>query len=196
MDQNGWPVLSTSRGESTEFVRFWERLYSGYDERFYLENIGKPLTEELITKWFVWKNGTPLSPGKAQAIRRYLAPEERIGHDVDAGTLEAFLNRPGGAVWRIFWLHLQHPRHFPIYDQHVHRAMAFMLNWPELAIPAHNPTKVRNYLQYYRPFFDQFQGCEHRQVDRALWSFGEFLKSKYGRVTAPPLELNSPRISE
>ena len=26
----------------------------------------------------------------------------------------------GGTIWRIFWLHLQHPQHFPIYDQHGH----------------------------------------------------------------------------
>jgi hypothetical protein len=78
---------------------------------------------------------------------------------------------------------MQHPRHFPIYDQHVHRAMAFMRKWPEakLEIPADNPTKVRSYLEVYRPFFfDHFAACDPRKADRALWSFGRFLNSEYG----------------
>src|SRR5438128_2250037 len=132
MDAISWPILSISEVKPKDFVRFWEQLYSSdYDENFYREYIGQPLTEDLIAKWFKWKNRTPLSAGKTQAIRRYLSPEEYIGRDADADTLAAFLNRPGGAIWRIFWLHLQHHRHFPIYDQHVHRAMAFILKWPD-----------------------------------------------------------------
>lgn len=178
------PVLNTSQATPEDFIRFWERLYAGYDENFYRENIGQPLTEERIAAWFDWKNGTPLSSGKRRTVRRYFASKERIGRDADADSLSAFLNRPGGAIWRIFWLHLLHPQHFPIYDQHVHRAMAFLLRWPKakLAIPAHNPTKVRTYLEVYRPFFSRFDDCDHRQVDRALWSFGRFLKSGYGPV--------------
>ena len=179
------PVLDISQVTPKDFVRFWEQLYSGYSEEFYRENIDLPLTEKRIADWFVWKNGTPLSANKTQTIRRFLAPEEYISHDADAVTLEAFLNRPGGAIWRIFWLHLQHPRHFPIYDRHVHRAMAFMLKWRIPEIPVRNPTKVRNYLEAYRPFFDRFDDCDRRQVDRALWRFGRFLKSEYGRIITP-----------
>lgn len=185
MDELSCPVLGISQVTPKDFVRFWNQLYSGYDEGFYRENIGQPLTEDRIAKWFDWKNGTPLSAAKTKTIRRYFSPDEHIGHDPDAATLGEFLNRPGGAIWRIFWLHLQHPRRFPIYDQHVHRAMAFMLKWPVLEIPDHNPTKIRNYLEDYRPFFDRFDDCDHRQVDQALWSFGRFLKSGYGRIVTP-----------
>jgi hypothetical protein len=158
-------------------------LYSGYDEDFYQENIGQPLTEERIARWFVWKNGTPLSAKKIKAIRRYLSPDEHIDQAASTEALQQFLNRPGGAIWRIFWLHLQHPQHFPIYDQHVHRAMAFMLAWPNLEIPDHNPAKVRIYLDDYRAFFARFEGYNHREVDRALWSFGRFLRTEeYARV--------------
>jgi hypothetical protein len=183
MDGISWPVLSIRQVTPKEFVRFWDQLYSDYDEGFYRDNIGKPLTEERIANWFRWKNGKPLSARKTQSVRRYFSPKESIGPDADKGTLEKFLKRPGGAIWRIFWLHLQHPQHFPIYDRHVHRAMAFMLNWPSpnLEIQPSNPAKVRTYLQSYRPFFARFEGCDHRQVDRALWSFGRLLK-KYGRL--------------
>jgi len=58
-------------------------------------------------------------------------------------------------------------------------------NRPKREIPIHGPTKVRAYLEEYRPFFDRFAGCERRQVDRALWSFGKFLTTKYGRQMLP-----------
>jgi hypothetical protein len=174
-----WPVLGSHYVSAKDFVRFWAKLYSGYSEDFYRENIGQPLTEGRIAGWFAWKNRTRLSAKKIKTIRRYLSPEEHIEHDVDIDALTQFLNRPGGAIWRIFWLHLQHPRHFPIYDQHVHRAMAFTLKWPNLEIPARNPAKVRTYLGVYRPFFAHFNGCNARQVDQALWSFGRFLGTEY-----------------
>src|SRR4051812_8299972 len=103
MDVISWPVLGISQVQPKEFVRFWEQLYSGYDEDFYRENIGQPLTEERIAAWFAWKNGTPLSVNKTKTIRRYPSADERISQDADAATLEAFLNRRGGVIWRIFW---------------------------------------------------------------------------------------------
>jgi hypothetical protein len=175
-----YPVLCQNDVPPEDFVDFWGRLYSGYDEAFYQANIGQPLTEDRILKWFEWKNGTPLSPLKAQSILRYSLPEERLPADAPDDAIQGFLNRGGGAIWRIFWLHLQHPKLFPIYDQHVHRAMAFMLNWETLEIPLHNPTKVRSYLEKYRPFFSQFADLPSRSVDRALWAFGKFLGSGYG----------------
>jgi hypothetical protein len=182
MEGTSWPIFGVRHVSRKGFVRFWERLYSGYDEDFYQENIGQPLTEERIARWFIWKNGTPLSAKKLKAIRRYFSPEEHIGHEAGADTLREFLNRPGGAIWRIFWLHLQHPQHFPIYDQHVHRAMAFMSKLSDLEVPAHDPAKVRTYLNDYRVFFARFGDCDHRQVDRALWSFGRFLRTEYARI--------------
>jgi hypothetical protein len=168
MGEVRWPLVSAGEGSLTEFVRFWDRLYSGYDEDFYRRNIGQPLTPERIAGWFEWKNGTPLSANKAQAVRRYASEDERIGHDAGPEALAAFLDRPGGAIWRIFWLHLQHPTHFPIYDRHVHRAMAFLLKWPALELPVNNPQKVRSYLEHYRPFFRRFHEFPCRQADRAL----------------------------
>ena len=65
-----FPVLRSCEATPEGFVEFWDRHYSGYDEVFYRENIDKPLTDERIEKWFVWKNGTPLAPAKAPSIRR------------------------------------------------------------------------------------------------------------------------------
>ena len=172
------PVLRLRQVTCRDFVQFWERLYFPYDENFYQKHIVQPpKSEQQIIDWFEWKNGMPLSEKKKKTILRHFVPDrECIGHDADTDTLTTFLNRPGGAIWCIFWLHLQHPRHFPIYDQNVHRAMAFMLKWTDHEIPASNPKKVRIYLEKYRPFLSRFDDCKPRQVDRALWSFGRFLQ--------------------
>lgn len=179
MDQVIWPILNFRSATPEEFVSFWERLYSGYDEDFYAENIDQPLTGERIEKWFQWKNGRHLSANKSKSIRRYRNPEEKFELDADPTTLRAFISRPGGVIWRIFWLHLQHPKIFPIYDQHVHRAMAFLLKRPDREIPNHDPTKIKTYIEVYRPFMEQFNGCDQRKVDRALWTFGRFLSLDY-----------------
>jgi len=182
MSGTDWPIFGVHHVALLDFVRFWEQLYSGYDEKFYQENIGKPLTKERIGDWFKWKNGTPLSAKKLENILRYDLPDEQIAHDATTEQLQEFLNRDGGAIWRIFWLHLQHPRHFPIYDQHVHRAMSFLLKWADLEIPFHNPAKVHIYLTDYRSFFARFEDCDQRQVDRALWAFGKFLRTSYASI--------------
>src|SRR6266404_360571 len=101
MDTIKWPILGISHVTPKEFVQFWEQLYSGYDEDFYQENIGQPLSEERIAAWFVWKNGTVLSADKKQSLDRYYSPEERISQDANADEIAVFLNKPGGAIWRI-----------------------------------------------------------------------------------------------
>ncbi|MCX5658349.1 MAG: hypothetical protein NTW19_01340 [Planctomycetota bacterium] len=181
-DGASFPILLATTGTQAEFVDYWDRLYSGYDEEVYRENIGQPLTKERILKWFEWKNGRPLSRFKATSILRYSSPDEQIAVDATADDVRDFLNRPGGAIWRIFWLHLQHPSLYPIYDQHVHRAMAFLEGRNDREIPVSNARKIHVYLQEYQPFFRQLACPDHRRVDRALWTFGRFLVSVYGEM--------------
>jgi hypothetical protein len=183
-----FPVPSFRQATPNEFVRFWHPFFpdSNYPERFYSAHIGQPLTDKRVKAWFRWKNRIPLSPRKLDTIRQYFVPKiERVGHNADSETLTAFLNRPGGAIWRIFWLHLQHPSRFPIYDQHVHRAMAFLLDWDKdnQEIPKRDPAKIQMYLKEYRPFLGNFEECDRRQTDRALWTFGQFLKIYRGALS-------------
>lgn len=48
------PILNAVTTSTEGFITFWDRLYSGYDEEFYQQNIGKPLTPERIREWFAW----------------------------------------------------------------------------------------------------------------------------------------------
>lgn len=68
---------------------------------------------------------------------------------------------------------------FPIYDQHVHRAMAHLQGWTELEIPKSNKKKIEIYLEEYLDFYNSFKGLPHKKVDEALWSYGKFLTLGY-----------------
>jgi len=92
-----------------------------------------------------------------------------------ASFLEAFPS--GGAIWRIFWLHCWQPSRFPIYDQHVHRAMVFIEKQQLEEIPERGTEKVQQYLDRYLPFHQRFQNINQRSLDKALWSYGRFLKT-------------------
>ena len=93
--------------------------------------------------------------------------------EAPAQTLARFRN--GGAIWRIFWLHCWQPERFPIYDQHVHRAMRFLEAEVIEGIPAKDPDKIRAYVGQYLPFHARFNCLNQRAVDKALWSFGKFI---------------------
>ncbi len=93
-------------------------------------------------------------------------------------TAAAFLERfaKGGAIWRIFWLHCCRPA-FPMFDQHVYRAMLLIEGQAsdELAGKS-DARKIELYLTQYLPFLRLLAGIDPRKLDRALWSYGRFLK--------------------
>ena len=173
---------------------FWDQQYRYPQESLYSDNIGKRLTPRRVRDLFRWKNGSPLSKAKRRSVEENFV--RRIGHarrlpaDISA---EEFLEEfpSGGPIWRIFWLHCCRPETFPIYDQHVHRAMAFIEGdgLGELAQRS-DPEKVRLYLGRYLPFYQEFTGFDTRSVDRALWSFGRFIKA--WRIEPPTAPDHSP----
>jgi hypothetical protein len=163
------------------FVSFWLPFYRDPRERLYVENIAKPLNREKIEALFIWKNGGRLSKLKALSIQRNyvsrLADALAISAEIPCG--EALSRFPtGGAIWRIFWLHCCHPERFPIYDQHVHRAMVYMKeNRIEELDDKSDKEKIELYLTQYLVFYNRFEGIDSRSVDRAVWTFGKFIKA-------------------
>jgi len=133
-------ILSNQNVPPKEFIRFWSCQYQYANAALYDANIGKPLTPERVLELFEWKNGRPLSGMKKLSIRRnYLEAKESIPMNGTENELLSYLTGRGGAIWRIFWLHCHEPSKYPIYDQHVHRAMAKLEGWEQLEIPNHNP---------------------------------------------------------
>ena len=161
------------------FVDFWAARYSYPDQELYDANVGQELTETRILDLFTWKNGTPLSNAKRESVlRNFVARRAELNQVQQNETAANLLSRfsEGGAIWRIFWLHCWQPARFPIYDQHVHRAMRFIQQGVLEEIPVTNPQKIRVYLHSYMAFHTQFDCINFRIVDKALWAFGKFLK--------------------
>jgi hypothetical protein len=172
-------VYEPVKADIEAFVKFWSDRYAGYDDNFYEENVGQELTEERILQWFEWKNGRPLSLLKrASVLTNFVARRGELATipvgEAPMRTLERF--SAGGAIWRIFWLHLWEPERFPIYDQHVHRAMRFILAGVIEEIPEKDADKIRAYVEQYLPFHAQFNGLPERTVDKALWAVGKFIR--------------------
>src|ERR1022692_1085674 len=171
-------IYEPVKADVKAFVDFWSKRYTGYDDDFYEANVGQELTEARIMEWFAWKNGTPLSVLKRNSVlNNFVARRGELAtipaDETPAQLLARFSD--GGVIWRIFWLHCWQPARFPIYDQHVHRAMRFMETGVREEIPAKDQDKIRAYIDQYMPFYARFDGLPHRAVDKALWAFGKFI---------------------
>ena len=174
------PVFRKDFVTKSQFINFWSRQYSYENDPLYDDNIGKELIEDRIWDLFHWKNNGPLSEKKKKSVKEnYIKERIKIPTYSDSIVLLTYLNNPGGAIWQIFWLHCNHPNKYPIYDQHVHRAMAKLNGWNELEIPSQNREKVQMYIEHYLPFWSEFLEFPLKKVDEALWSYGKFLKLNY-----------------
>lgn len=184
-----------------EFVRFWEKRYfEGSDrvyttEKLYTTNINRPHhSVETLTELFKWKFGVFFFALKIRTAleHNFLSNTDKARELPPDVSAEDFLQKRfpnGGAISRIFWLHCWHPNDFPIYDQHVHRAMVFIRDGRVDELNNYtDDEKIKRYLQCYVPFFKQFavglpfdpelDGVPGRKADRALVTFGSRLKSK------------------
>jgi hypothetical protein len=173
-------VLRPENTGRRDCIQFWSAMYSDPNEEYYTKNISKPFTPAKIRKLFYWKNGGELSQKKLRSIENNFItrlneltalPENTSAEDF----LEKFQN--GGAIWRIFWLHCWQPMKFPIYDMHVHRAMTYIENGTKEELGSFNDNiKIQFYLERYLPFTNKFDDCSMRNIDRALYTFGKFIK--------------------
>jgi len=182
--------LRISAASPAQFVKFWSDRYNDqkYDENVYLQLIQNPPTPELVRALFKWKNGTPLSAKKRISVEtNYVSRLDEILRLPETTSADDFLRifTGGGAVWRIFWLHCWKPDRFPIYDQHVHRAMTYILTGRAEEPPLTDKRKIRVYIEQYFPFTSHFSDLPARQVDRALWTFGKYIKERKPACVEP-----------
>ena len=168
------------------FVTFWSDLYSYPNAELYELNIRQPLTEERVWALYKWKNGGDISAKKRQSVASIYVralndgpPELRTITDG-----RRYLSTiAGGGIWGIFWLHCINPDLFPIFDQHTYRAMAKLSVLEPKEIPADRDAKLAAYFDQYMVFVsDSFHRAELTSVDRALFTYGRFLKSQYFRA--------------
>lgn len=176
-------VFKRAAVEAGEFVRYWAQFYDYPSDDVYSRNICGPATPASLKELFEWKVGKRFFakhwPDIEQRFVSRLSEALAWADDISAQqALEAF--DTGGVVYRIFWLHCIQPNRFPIYDQHVHRAMNVIEGMPdrELSVST-KKSQIRSYIHRYLPFLEsRFAGIQPRETDRALWAFGKFMKAK------------------
>jgi hypothetical protein len=100
-------------------------------------------------------------------------------HSRDEGR-KYIANFTGGGIWDIFWLHCLAPNIFPIFDQHTYRAMAKIKCITPPEIETTRPRKLAAYFDRYLSFVDDFgSDVNRRDLDKALFAYGRFLKSDF-----------------
>jgi hypothetical protein len=173
-----FPVLEVKHVDERAFVEFWAAKYPTINEPIYQAHIGKPLTEKRLLELFRWKNNGPIAKHKLKSIRRnYIQNKPAPPALGDVGALQSFITQPGGAIWRIFWLHCYDPSRYPIFDQHVYRAMCRLTRGRAEEIPETNHAKATAYVEQYLPFHARLTYKNRKKIDEALWSYGKYLKS-------------------
>lgn len=162
------------------FLDHWADRYDQVeqDEKLYDPFIGRvDLRSDLkaLETLFQWKNGTPISQGKLASIRSNYFDCWTEDADLESRFLAP--SKGGGPIWNIFYLHCRAPDRYPIFDQHAHRAMIYMQERVICGALTDKPKGCiyEAYKNRYVPFFQQV-GRDQRTIDRALFSFGQFLK--------------------
>jgi hypothetical protein len=183
-------IYTRTGASHRDFIEFWAPRYHDAHERLYTNNIRGPRTDSTLRDLFYWKEGPQFFNDKWPSMnanfisKRQQAsglPQDISGEDF----LMAFPD--GGRIYRIFWLHCWHPDRFPIYDQHVHRAMTCIQDGESEELERYSDAKViESYLTRYIAFHQQYasiklsfdptlDGIPTRKADRALFTFGKSL---------------------
>jgi hypothetical protein len=166
----GW---SLEIEDVNSFINHWSLKYTYKDDWKYNDNIGKPLTEERIILLYEWKNGGVISkPKQAGVLKNYAA---RPPEDLEKRYLNA--EEEGGAIWNIFYLHINDQDKWPIYDQHAYRTMKYLQEGIITEISMNKEEVYRSYLEEYIPFFNSLGEGNKRERDKALFACGRFLKA-------------------
>jgi hypothetical protein len=182
-DRPRFVVMNHRSSTQNEFVDFWSKQYLDKNENLYIRNIGKSLIPDTVRELFHWKNGGTLSIRKTQSVEaNFIARLSELTTLSQGCDARSFFDKfsKGGAIWRIFFLHIWQPRTYPIYDQHVHRSMCFLKTGSAQEMPLRAEEVIESYVRTYLRFYEAFDSTpNHRAVDKALWMFGRFLKSPF-----------------
>jgi len=185
------PILQSYQSSNLlEFIQFWSAYYDYPLEELYKTRIGlQQFTQTDIEKLFEWKNGMELSESKKKSLRDNVlnkldlinAYKQQKELDIDEFK-KAF--KPMSAVWKIYLLHLIKPDYYPIYDQHIHRAYLYIhhQDYSQKKNTISNKAKEDFFFNTYLNFVHTIDGCNLKQIDEALFSFGRFLNGSYGKM--------------
>jgi len=176
-------ILDRIECQADKFVDFWSAQYLFPNEDLYTEHISKPIfSREDLKALFLWKNGMRLSGKKDAALSGKILRRLTAINELKANFLQEQFDRKFtdlSAIWKIFLLHCVQPKTYPIFDQHVYRAMCYMQSGAITELGNNSTQKYTQYFESYLPFYSSVVKRSYRdpvKVDRALWVFGKTLK--------------------
>jgi hypothetical protein len=167
------------------FVDFWAKRYYYGNEPIYREYIKRPLTPKSVRELFAWKamriNSKSIKAGKHPFVETVISNLDcfyslQLNTPGDANNFLTNELKGKGMIWKIFTLHIIYPDLYPIFDQNVYRAMHYLQTGTINEIPSKNRDKQLSYINEYLPFYNHHESYEDRKLDKALFSFGQFLK--------------------
>lgn len=116
-----------------------------------------------------------------QKIIAHLPTIQELAKEWAATTFDAKFGKLS-TVWQTFLMHIIQPDQFPIFDQHVYRAYAYLQTGQGKELKGTITTQLTYYAEYCS-FFDQVsRECPNlspRSLDKAFWAFGKFIKQYF-----------------
>lgn len=183
-------LLSKQSVDMVDFINFWSDYYFDKYDNKYSENIDKEyFNRENLISLYEWKNGSVLSERKKIGLRKKVLAKIKIINSLkDQFNLELFKKefKDMTVIWKIFLLHIIKPNKYPIFDQHVFRAMVYIKFFKIEEIPNKESERERIYFEEYVDFFNEIKlkspSNFNKKIDESLWAFGKFLKSNYKKM--------------
>ena len=186
--ENVWILSRQQTTDWSTFVQFWQSIYNytSKSDAYQMYVIEREpsfrFDEENIRKLFEWKNNTgeTLAAKKAASVAKIidnLPIVRQLAKNWDDAVFYGSFGRIS-AVWQTFLMHIIQPDRFPIFDQHVYRAHAYLQRGEVSELKGTAKHQLAMY-ETYQLFFQEIQNtsqCPPRSLDKAFWAFGKFIK--------------------
>lgn len=183
-----WLFSRQQAADWSSFVNYWDGIYnysskSDAYQTFVIERGSSFIfNDKNVRKLFEWKNNTDdkLSVKKAksvEAISGNLPTLNELAENWDNSIFNTAFGKIS-TVWQTFLMHIIQPDKFPIFDQHVYRAYTYLQTGQAEELKGtikHQLSLYANYNSFFEAIRNE-SGCNPRQLDRALWAFGKFIK--------------------
>lgn len=178
-----FPIIA-DKGSISQFIDCWSSFYDYSGNEIYFKHLNKNTLEaDDISALFKWKNGMRLSTLKGISFETKILPRLGIINDLKKERRIAFQTirdafHDVSAIWRIFLAHIIKPSSFPIFDQHVYRAMIYLQTHEIKELKNSDKVKLEKYENEYLKFFHGISTeiSDYKKYDEAMWAFGRFLK--------------------
>lgn len=179
------PILQNEQSSLPQFINYWSEFYDFQQKELYAKIELSQFLEQDIIDLYEWKNGMTLSATKLSSLKSKVISKLDIINKLKTEKkvdIEYFNQEFNSLsfVWRIFLLHIIKPLTYPIYDQNIHRCFNFIHSREFQKISSSIPEEEKEnfYFKEYLPFIENLNGIPLRKIDRAFYTFGQFLNTR------------------